>query len=596
MYGKALHLIKRKIFLFEIALLFIITIPAFFSLLNNQYFSMHDDQHVARLYLLDQGIRQGNFFPRWVDGLGFGYGYPLFNFYPPLIYYIAEIFHLIGFPLFWSIKLVFITGFLLGSLGMYLFTRKFIGSLFSFLSTVLYTYFFYHAVTSYVRGALAEFFSMAILPFVFLTLDNLAENVTIKNSLLFAVTLALLILAHPLIAFPAVFYIAFFLFFYLFFLKDNRLRFVKHLTLGSLSGLALSVFFWLPSIFERKYTLIDNVLTKELANYKIHYIYLQQFWQSAWGYGGSIAGPNDGMTFQLGKVHIILLILSVLMSVLYVVRNRKLDIYAKYFFFFLLLLLFSLFMTTSYSSLIWNNVKYLWYLQFPWRFLTFTGFFLAIVAGFGIYFFKENLDIIHNRSYLRKAKIIFSIIVIAVITLVILRYQHYFTPQKFINTNDKKLTTYEEIAWRVSKTSFEFVPKGVKTKKTELQTTTLDINKDELPKSPFTLLKGSAKINIDKNKFSEKQFIVRADSPVTLQINTYNFPGWSAYIKDNKGTRSLEINDNNKLKLITLSLPKGNYNVSLVFKDTLIRTIGNLVSAISLSIVIILLRLKRVRK
>ncbi len=64
---------------FDLILLFIITIPAILSMMNSSYFTMHDDQHIARLFLLDTGIKQGTFYPRWVDlVLGFGLGYPSF--------------------------------------------------------------------------------------------------------------------------------------------------------------------------------------------------------------------------------------------------------------------------------------------------------------------------------------------------------------------------------------------------------------------------------------------------------------------------------------------------------------------------------------
>ena len=165
---------RVKLIIVDLLLLFIITAPAFFRILNNQYFSIHDDQHIVRLFLLDEGLKQGYLYPRWVGGLGFGFGYPLFNFYPSLIYYIGELFHILGFSLIWSIKLVFISGFYLGAIGMYLLVKKLTNRLSALLSATLYTYFFYHAVLIYVRGALAEFFSLAVLPFVFLVLENLS--------------------------------------------------------------------------------------------------------------------------------------------------------------------------------------------------------------------------------------------------------------------------------------------------------------------------------------------------------------------------------------------------------------------------------------
>ena len=134
----------------------IITIPAFISLLNPWYFSMHDFQHIARLFLLDTGIHQGSLFPRWVDLLGFNFGYPLFNFYPPLIYYISEIFRLLGATYVWSIKSMIIVGYLVGAVGVYLLGRKlFSTNIAAVLAAALFTFFTYHATLVYVRGAFA---------------------------------------------------------------------------------------------------------------------------------------------------------------------------------------------------------------------------------------------------------------------------------------------------------------------------------------------------------------------------------------------------------------------------------------------------------
>ena len=45
---------------------------------------MHDVQQVARLQQMDKSLKAGQFPVRWVEDLGFGYGYPVFNFYPHL--------------------------------------------------------------------------------------------------------------------------------------------------------------------------------------------------------------------------------------------------------------------------------------------------------------------------------------------------------------------------------------------------------------------------------------------------------------------------------------------------------------------------------
>lgn len=543
---------------------------------------MHDNQHIARLFLLDQGIKQGSLLPRWVDGLGFGYGYPLFNFYPPLVYYLGEFFHLIGFSFIWSIKLVFIFGFLAAAIGTYLFAKKRIGRVSALLSTVLYSYFFYHAVNAYVRGALAEFFSMALIPFMFLALDNLAENKSLINSIWFGVIFALLIICHPLIAFPSIFYIGLFVIYYLLTLKQDKIRFIKQFILACIIGLGLSSFFWLPSLMERKFTLVDDILIKELASYRVHYIYPQQFLYSLWGYGGSIAGPYDGMTFQLGKFHLILSLLALLLSLIFLLKN-KIKETVKYFYFFLFLLFFSLFMTTEFSSFIWNNLKYLWYLQFPWRFLTFAGFFLAIIGGCLPFFLFKLLP----QNSLSKASIF--IFVTATCFFIIIVHQKYFHPQRLLSVTDNQLTTFQEIAWQISRSSFEFVPKGVKTKKSELNATVIDIEKNDLPKKIYEIKFGLAEIKILENKFSRKRFEVIAQSPTFFQLNTFNFPGWTVYLNG----KEIDINDNNNYKLITINIPKGKFKLEFLYKDTFIRKAGNAISIISiLSLFMIILLTK----
>jgi len=556
---------------------------------------MHDDQHIVRLLLLDQGLRQGYLYPRWVDGLGFGFGYPLYNFYPPLIYYTAELFHLIGFSLIWSVKLTFILGFYLGALGIYFLVKKLTNRLSGFLSATLYTYFFYHAVLIYVRGALAEFFSLAILPFVFLTFHNLANKPNKLDAIFFGITLAFLILTHPLIAVPSVFFLLVLFALYLL-LNKNRSLFILFTCLGIFVGISLSAFFWMPSVWERKYTLVDKILTAELASYKLHYIYLQQFIYSPWGYGGSGVGLTDGMTFQLGKIHIGLSILSVLVAFVYFVKKRKLNFSISYYLLTIIFLLFSLFMTTEYSSFIWDRVKYLWYLQFPWRFLTFAAIFISIVGGYFVFFLSRllhqlitpdrwNVAISHshpvtkygvnssgnpelNRFRIKSGMILVAVIVI---TFTIFTYQKYFKPQRFIVIADKERTSYEEITWGISRTSYEFVPKGVKTKKSDLNTTILAIEKKDLPKKTYDLLSGDADVRILENKFQNKKFFIDAKNPARFRLNTYHFPGWKAYLN----SKEISIDDKNDLKLITIRVPSGKYILNFSFRDTFIRSFSN---------------------
>ena len=234
----------KRIFqrLLEIGLLIIISFPAIYSLLNQGYFSMHDDQQIARLYLLAQGIYQGSLFPRWVGELGFGFGYPLFNFYPPLVYYVGFFFHVIGFSYIWAAKLMFISFTIIGTVGAYILSRQLFSKKTSYVVAILYTYLFYRAVGVYVRGALAEFAASSLLPLVFAAVIYLYKKNNRKSAILFGIAFSLLILAHPLIAFPSMIFIGL-LFIFFFILSKQKMKFFMNGLLGTIFALSSSAFF-----------------------------------------------------------------------------------------------------------------------------------------------------------------------------------------------------------------------------------------------------------------------------------------------------------------------------------------------------------------
>ena len=565
---------KKNNFLIDIFLLLIISIPSFISLLNPFYFTIHDNQHPVRLYLLNEAVNQGYLYSRWVDKLTFGFGDPLFNFYPPLVYYLALIFYRLGFSLIWSIKLVFIFGFILSTLSIFFLARKFFSKPVAFLASCLYNYLFYHAVNAYVRGALADFFTMAIIPFLFLTIINLYQKPNLKNSLFFGLAFSFLILTHQLIAFSTFFFL-FFLFLFYWFLSKKKFLFLKYFLIGFIFGLSLSSFYWLPMFFEKQFTFLD----KGLGDYRDHFIYPYQFWYSPWGFGASIKGIEDGMSFQIGKVPIFLIGLSFIFFVIYLFKVRKKDFFLILnFIIFLFLMIFGLWMTTPYSDILWRNFKMLWNLQFPWRFLAPTSVFVALTAASGIYFLEKLIKF--NKTI--------WVICLFFIILTIFKYYQYFKPQNYLYISDNDLVTDEEIIWKQSKTVLHFVPKGVKSKKNEYEVYVLDIEKKNLPKNIFEIKKGEAKVKILENRFQDKKFFIDAQTPTIFQLNTFNFTGWQAYLNGKK----IQIDDKNDYKLITVFIPKGRHNLEFRFEDTWVRIIGNWLSIFSLLALLFFIKTK----
>lgn len=547
-----------------IFIVFVLCFWAFKALLVPGFFPIHDDEQIARLFELDTALSDGQIPARWVPDLGFGFGYPFFNFYPPFTYYLGEAFHVLGLSFINSIKAVIFTGFLSSSLFMYLWVKNHFGKLPAIFSALLYTYSFYHAVDLYVRGDIPEFFSFVWIPAVFWSLDLLFKTQKLKYIVFLSVFLSLVVLTHSLIAFPFLFFLGAYVIFLMFSYKSDFKKFFLLVFSSSLISLLLSMFFWLPVFLEKKFTLVDGVLTRELASYKIHFVYLRQLWDSPWGYGGSIFGLYDGLSFEVGKTQLILSLLVFLVILFSYFKRKKLDEKFKLSLFIFVLLLFSLYMTSFYSQFIWDKVQLLSYLQFPWRFLLFSAVFSSFLGGFFIYLV---------RKYSKKISIILLLILSLII---ILNSQQNFKPEKFLSVDDSFYTNKEDINWRVSKMSFEFVPNNVATKLSDIKTTQVDIDKKDIPTKPYQLLKGLADVQIMSNKSYSKIFKIDSKGKSTIQVNTFSFPGWEAKLD----SRNIKYSDNNKLKLITVDIPNGPHVLTVNFVNTLPRAIGNAVSLV----------------
>ena len=552
----------------------LLAVPALLPLFHSGFFTMHDDQQVARLYELDRALAAGQFPARWVKDLGFGYGYPLFIFYPPLVYYLGEVFHLLfGATYILSIKLVFVSAFLGAALAMYLWAKEHFGKIGAIVAAAFYTFVPYHAVDAYVRGALAELTAFVWLPLILWSTDRLIVKQENKHWLWLALWLALLMLTHNLIFLP--FFPLFIIYASLLLLKTNKLQATSYkLIKAILLSFALSAFFWLPALIEKKFTLVDSILLSELANYKLHFVYPSQLWNSLWGYGGSTAGPLDGMSFKIGKLHIVLALLSPLLFLAAYKIKHVMKLKGELFYCCAVSLLFllSAFMTTQFSEVIWKMVSPLQYLQFPWRFLTFATLFAAFLSG----------SVVAAVSTL-KSHLATGMIAIVLVALLLYPNLKLFKPQTYLDVGDSYYTNDEFLKWKISKTSFEFVPKGVKTRKElseaeEREITQVDIERNNITTEPFSVISGSGEIKTERNVPGNLKLQIKSNETMKLQLNTFDFPGWNVRIDGKKVAYSSE----KDLRLVTVDVPAGDHTVEARFLNTPIRSLANLITAISL--------------
>lgn len=118
--------------------------------------------HLYRLFELDRAIGEGVFFPRWFPLSAYGYGLPVLNYYPPLVYYLAELFHLLGAGYIAAIKLTIATSFVLAAFSMFVFARAWMSDSAAFVAAIAYAYSPYLLSDAYVRGNFPEMLAMSL--------------------------------------------------------------------------------------------------------------------------------------------------------------------------------------------------------------------------------------------------------------------------------------------------------------------------------------------------------------------------------------------------------------------------------------------------
>jgi hypothetical protein len=86
-------------------------------------------------------------------------------------------------------------------------------------------------------------------------------------------------------------------------------RVLAWLAASLLLGLGLAAFFWVPALVERQFVSLER-LREGYLHYGNHFVFFWQFLDSAWGYGFSVVGSGDGMSFSLGWVYLFVVFLA----------------------------------------------------------------------------------------------------------------------------------------------------------------------------------------------------------------------------------------------------------------------------------------------
>lgn len=542
-----------KKFVFLIILL-AFSLPTFIHLIRPGYFPMQDDMQAFRIFELDKCIADGQLPCRWVPDAGYGYGYPLFNYYSPLVYYLGESFHLLGFQFIAAVKIIFIIGFLSSALFMYLLVKEFTGPLGAVISSLLFIYFPFRAAEVYVRGALSEFFAISFFPILFLYSYKLIKEEKIKYVIYFALSLAALFLTHNLLSIVFIPFLLIWITYWIF--KEKKIMVLKKVAISGLLGFGLAAFFLIPLIFERQYVHLETLLGGYF-DYRQHFVSVKQlFLSNTWDYGSSQLGDTDNLALSTGILHWSLAAISL---VVYLSGQTVI---------LFLLALVSLFLIHQRSAFFWQTVPFLKWLQFPWRFLAISGFLFSFLSGFIFIKFK-------------KIKYLLGIIIIV---LIYIFYGSFFKPFGWFKITDAEKFSGTNWEKQLTISIFDYLPIYAPFPPSK-----------KAPDLPEAL---SGKIDfLDYTKgsnFQKGSYALEKETKVIFPI--YDFPGMKLMVDNKEVSHGHDLCLKECLGLVSANLPAGKHSVTVRLFDTWPRKLGNWLTVLSIVVLIFYKKLCRKRK
>lgn len=491
----------KKYRILLILLLFIV--PAIMPLLQQGFIATDDgDWMVIRFSAFHQEFIRGQIPVRWLGRLNHGYGYPVGTFLYPGFMYAAELPKLLGLGYIASVKAVIISSIIFGTLFVYRWLRIRFPSIPALAGAIIYAYHPYLLYDVYIRGSVGEVLALGILPFAFWTIET-------KRRALYALAVAALILSHntmALLFFPLL------ILYQLTHEKKNGGAAIK----ATVVGVGIAAFFWIPALSEVRLTVYS---TKVLSDWEA---YLTESWYAS----------------QLGIT--ILLIITGSFIYAAVRGGRSFPHYLKKnttLYLFLATFCTGIIMALPTSWPLWKILPLGRFVQFPFRFLSYTVVSLPYLIG-AVYQMTEK-----RFSQRWAAALLLPFIMIGIYYLANLNIKKKDVPDEFYSTNEATTTVQDE-----------YMPVWVQ----------------------------------EKPQNHAEQPLIRLDSE-TVQINTIYWPGFQILVE---GVEQ-QIDYQNPQGLMRIRTTEPLDTVRVIFRETPGRLAADTVSLLSLLILLGEIRRKK---
>ncbi len=525
------------------------------ALLAPGYFNMHDDLQMMRQLEMEKCFKDFQIPCRWVPDMGYGFGFPLFNFYPPLPYLYGMLFRVIGLSFTLTAKLTFVSSFVFSGIAMYFLAKEFFSRKGGVLAAIFYIWAPYHSVDVFVRGAMNEAWALVWFPAIlFFAYKLITEKQKLKKYIiLLALSYFGLFTSHNLMI--LIFTPIFAVWCGIWLVKTKNFTKIPGLVFSGILAFGLTAFFTIPVLLESKFVQTDT-LVRGYYEYNAHFATVGQlFFSRFWGYGPSVWLEFDGMPFQIGHLHWLLSILVIGLVALKFFKTKKAKPYLLAVVFCLVLGWFGAFMAHNKSTPIWLLLPPLKFVQFPWRFLT------LVILGFS--FAIGGLNILIPQNKFKNA--FFALLVGS---LVFLNW-NYFLPEHGHLGELTDQQKFSAAAWDLQQTAgiYDYLPNTAKT----------------APKAPqkelVEVLTGKANIENPQQGTNWARFDINATEDVEIRLGIFKFPEWKVWV-DGQEVENF-VPESEEWGRMHVKIAKGEHQVEIKLINTWPRIIGNTISLVS---------------
>ncbi len=578
------------------------------------FYAAHDGRHtVFYLQQFDASLRSGAFWPTWAMHHIQGYGYPTFLLQAPIGFYLGALFVWLGAGYTVAVKLTWATGFLLSGWGMYQLVVHWLRTgheaaetertatangefdpvrLAALGAGLLYIFIPYHLADMYVRAALNDALLLAWFPWVLLAFDRLLTGDASGWPRRLAVATLLLagtLLTHTfaLISFAPllVTFVIFLLLYQLRFGGAGRWRgLIGRSLLAGFAGsaaLLLCAAFLLPLFIEGQY-LDQQVYVTNTYDFRRHFVQFGQYFSPFWGFGYSDdpTGANDGMSFQIGLLALVLALVGCFLPW----RQARLRGRATYLG---LLLITLLFLMSPWAQGVWEAVPALAVIQFPWRLLALVDLLICGLAGLVLYNLATSLP--HLGVPQAEGQAIGLLLVVGLVIFASLRYVAAdLQPVEPWREDGRAVYRFERehpdmiayTEWVLEK-PFTESPMSADYEAPDYW----EVHGYTTALTRFSIVQGVARVISSESWGSYFRGQIQVERPSTVRINLYYFPGWQVTVDGRPALYRVS----EARGLMELDLTPGEHRIEVRMGTTAVRQIGGAITGVTLFPILILL-------